>query len=543
MSASRYDLVVVGGGIAGLAAAWEAVRRQPSAQVLVVEATSRFGGKLHTDLFGGRPVDRGADAFLVRTPDALELVHELGLDDELVHPAQRSALLYLDGVLHRLPEGLVLGVPTDLDALEASGILSRRGLERLRADLGEHPDSAPTGEDPVPSGRTPAAGGRSDDSWSGDGGSGDGGSDSQSGDDTTDTSVGALVRSRLGDEAFERLVAPLLAGINAGDPDQLSLAAGAPQLAAAGRHSSLVRGARAQRSGGDPEAPVFASLQGGTGRLVEALLEALGDAGVVLRAGTRIQRMAPGNDARFRLVFSDPGGEVVTDRVVLATPSGTSAALLDSLADRQADEDGDRSDGDRCDGDEPPRTSQGRPREDRDPPQTARRVAAVLSDIAYASVAVVTLAYPRDAVSHPMDASGMLVPDGQGLLCTACSFGSAKWPHWSAPDVVVLRASVGRFHDDRFLAYDDRRLVRHLHNELAPALGLGAEPLEASVTRWREALPQYRPGHLDRLDLIETALARDLPGLRLAGAGTRGIGIPACIRSGRTAAAQVLAAT
>jgi oxygen-dependent protoporphyrinogen oxidase len=170
----------------------------------------------------------------------------------------------------------------------------------------------------------------------------------------------------------------------------------------------------------------------------------------------------------------------------------------------------------------------------------APAVSAVLGAIEYASVAVTSLRYPRAAVAHPLDASGVLVPEAEGLLMTACSFGSAKWPAWADDDHVVLRVSTGRARDQRHHAYTDAQLVRHLHNELAPLLGIAAAPVDTLVTRWDHALPQYRPGHLDRLDAAEAALAEVAPGLALAGAATRGIGIPACIRSGRLAAARVL---
>jgi oxygen-dependent protoporphyrinogen oxidase len=472
---AEYDLVVVGGGIAGLAAAWEAVRREPSTRVAVVEATARFGGKLRTEAFGGRAVDRGADAFLVRTPDALDLVDELGLADELVHPALRSALLLSGGRLHRLPEGLVLGVPTDLDALEESGIISPSGLARAAEDL-EDASDAPHG----------------------------------------DLSVGALVRARLGDEVFEKLVSPLLSGVNAGDADRLSVEAGAPQLAAAARHGSLIRGARAQRAAGDPDAPIFASLRTGTGRLIERLLERLQAAGVTLLADAETHELR--TDAAGWLVATDgerastidpedhdadpsPTTDLFARAVVLATPAPVAAALLEPVAPA---------------------------------------VSAVLAEIQYASVAVTSLRYQREAVAHPLDASGVLVPEAEGLLMTACSFGSAKWPAWSDGGHVVLRVSTGRAHDQRHHAYTDAQLVRHLHNELAPLLGITAPPVDTLVTRWDDALPQYRPGHLDRLDDAEAALAVAAPGIALAGAATRGIGIPACIRSGRMAAARVI---
>lgn len=455
---SSHDLVVVGGGIAGLAAAWEATQQQPGAPVTVLEAGARFGGKLFTTDLLGHPVDRGADAFLVRTPDALDLCHELGLAEELIHPAQRRAFLWTESDLVPFPEGLVLGVPTDLDALAASGIVSAEGLTRAARDL-EEPE-------------TPIEG---------------------------DTTVGALVRGRLGDEVFEKLVDPLLSGINAGDADELSLEAGAPQLAAAARHGSLIRGARAQRAAGDPEAPVFATLRGGTERLVARLVDALTERGVELSTRTPARGVRPGADgARWNVEIE--GGTLAADAVVLATPltrdqrgiDGPIASLLDGIA------------------------------------------------VDYASVSVVTIAHRRTDVDHPLDASGALVPATTGRLMTACSFGSSKWPHWSDDDVALFRISTGRARDARHLQLEDRALVDALSDELAAMVGIHGRPLGSAVSRWPDALPQYRPGHLDRLDAAETALAAEHPGVALAGAGTRGLGIPACIRSGRTAAVRAM---
>jgi oxygen-dependent protoporphyrinogen oxidase len=456
---NRYDLVVVGGGIAGLAAAWEATERRPGGRIAVLEAGARFGGKLLTGELLDHPVDRGADAFLIRTPDALDLCGELGLSDELVHPAERRAFLWTDGALRTFPEGLVLGVPTDLETLVSSGIVSAAGVERAAEDL-EQPGEPLEG----------------------------------------DTTVGALVRARLGDEVFEKLVDPLLSGINAGDADELSLEAGAPQLAAAARYGSLIRGARAQRASGDPDAPVFASLRRGTERLVERLLEALRERGVELRDHTAVRAITRETEGVRWLAEAVNGESFATDSVVLASPTMTGHRGVEGP------------------------------------------VAEIVESIAvdYASVSVVTLAFRRDAIEHPLDASGVLVPAREGRLMTACSFGSSKWPDWSDDDVALFRVSTGRAHDSRHLQHEDRDLVAVLTDELDEMLGIHGRALASTVTRWPDALPQYRPGHLDRLDAAEAALAERLPGLALAGAGTRGIGIPACIRSGRMATLRAL---
>jgi oxygen-dependent protoporphyrinogen oxidase len=217
-----YDAVVVGGGISGLAAAFDLATH--GAAVVLVEAGGRVGGRIETGPFAGLPaLDWGADAMLARVPWAMDLCRELGLFDELVSPAVSSAYLYRAGSLHRLPADTVLGVPLDLGALAASGLVSSAAIEACRADMARtHDPSQPV----------------------------------------DDESVGALVRRRVGDEVFTTLVAPLLSGVNAGDADELSVEAGAPQLAAAARaNASLIEGLRAQRAAATSGGPVIWSTR------------------------------------------------------------------------------------------------------------------------------------------------------------------------------------------------------------------------------------------------------------------------------------------
>jgi oxygen-dependent protoporphyrinogen oxidase len=228
-------LVVVGGGVAGLAAAAEATRR--GVQVTVLEGSSRLGGKVAVSEVGGLAVDEGADSMLTRVPDGIALARDAGLEDELVAPATGSAFVWSRGALRPLPTGTLLGLPTDLSALARSGLLSGRGLNRVPLDL--LLPGRPVSED---------------------------------------VAVGALVTRRFGREVVDRLVEPLLGGVYAGRPDHLSLRATLPQLvAAAGRHRSLLLAAREARSATPPtDGPLFASLPGGLGRLPAALAERSG---------------------------------------------------------------------------------------------------------------------------------------------------------------------------------------------------------------------------------------------------------------------------
>jgi oxygen-dependent protoporphyrinogen oxidase len=318
---------------------------------------------------------------------------------------------------------------------------------------------------------------------------------------TDDVSIGALVRRRLGGEVHEQLIAPLLGGIHAGDCDRLSVRATAPQLAGAiaGGHG-LVRGLRAAaRNAPAPSGPAFLTLEDGLEGLIAALVEALAMR-AELRTGCALETIAPLPGEGFELSLS--GGESLhADHVVLAVPAVVAARVLAGAAPAAAQE---------------------------------------LARIGYAAVATVALAYPAAAIRRALDGSGFLVPRGDRRLVTACTWCSAKWSHL-AGDPVLLRASVGHSADERFGALSDAELIGAVHGELALALHITGDPLDALITRFPHALPQYTVGHLDLLERIETAL-HSLPGLRLAGAAYRGAGIGACIRDGEAAAREVIAA-
>lgn len=445
------SVAVVGGGITGLAAAWEALRA--GAHVTVFEAADRLGGRIRTEEVAGHMVDLGADAFLARVPHATELCLELGLEEEVVHPSAEGAYVWARGRLRPLPPGLVLGAPAglgDLAALVRSRLVTPTGAGRAAVDL------------VLPATR-----------WG------------------PDPSVGRVVAGRLGRQVNARLVDPLVGGIHAGRTDLLSAQAVAPQLLEAARSRSLMRGLRRMRAEGARSLgevgraraaapPLFASLRGGLGRLVGSLHQQLGARGSRIELATSIEA-AP--VAGF-------------DATVLATPAAVTADLVELACPIAAGE---------------------------------------LRAIEHASVTLVVLVYRASAMGRPLDGSGFLVPREEGRLLTACSFASAKWPHWAGPGDVVLRASAGAWGDERALSLDDDALVARVHSELAEALGIAGDPQVTRVARWVRAFPQYRPGHLQRVARVEAALARDLPGVIVAGAAYRGVGIAACVAQGRAA--------
>ncbi len=447
-------LVIVGGGITGLAAAWEASGLD-GWTVTVVDAGPALGGKLRASEFMGLTIDEGADAFLMRVPHARDLCTEIGLTD-LVHPAATRASVFIDGVLRPLPGSTVLGVPTDFDDPELAHLLTPSGLERARLE--------PTMPGlPI----------------------------------VDDVGAGALVRLRFGDEVADRLVGPLLGGINAGDPDRLSVLASVPQFAAAISGTSLSTALRAAKAAA-PTGPVFGAPRTSMASLPDRLAVKLAGRGVRL-----IENWACENVQRTgnHWQIDGPTGALIADRVIIATPQHVSGPLLTTLA-----------------------------------PEAS----AMLSTIASSSVVLVTLAYDPTDVALDTSISGFLVPREANLTMTAASWGTSKWPHWFDADRhPILRVSAGHRTDPASADLSDEDLLGRLADDLERTIGIDSVPVATRVSRWPQGFPQYDVGHLDRIARIEVVLAEQTPGLVVTGAAHRGLGVPACIAQGRAAARSV----
>jgi protoporphyrinogen/coproporphyrinogen III oxidase len=437
--------VVVGGGIAGLAAA-RTLEGLLEAEILLLERSGRVGGVLRTEHVDGFLVECGPDSFLSRKPRGVGLCEELGLGDELIgrRPEHVRSFVRLGDELHPLPEGLTGLVPTDLDALERSRLLSPEGKRRL-AEEADLPPEPPGG----------------------------------------DESIASFVTRRLGREAYERLVEPLTTGIYGGDGEQLSLQATFPQLRALElEHGSLLRGLRA-RAPSQSRRPPFVSLRSGIETLVRAVAGDLRRTNVRLDAGAVLVRTG-------YAIELEGGEQVQADGVVLATPAYAGAELVSEL----------------------------------DP-----ELATDLGEIPHAESAIVTLGYRGDDVVHPLDGYGYVVPRSEGSNVLACTWSSSKWDG-RAPDGCVLLRVFARPDD-----FADEDLVALARDEVT-LLGIGAEPVLTRIDRWPRGMPQYTLGHTERLDRIDSALSRH-PGLALAGAAYRGVGIPDCIRSGEEAARSI----
>ncbi|NEC05942.1 MULTISPECIES: protoporphyrinogen oxidase [unclassified Streptomyces] len=452
-------VVVIGGGIAGLAAAHRLVGA--GLRVTVLEATDRLGGKLMTGEVAGVRVDLGAESMLARRPEAVALARAVGLGDRLQPPATATAALWTRDALRPMPKGHVMGVPGDPAVL--GEVLSAEGLARIAEDR-ELPSVA-VGED---------------------------------------VAVGAYVADRLGREVVDRLVEPLLGGVYAGDAYRISMRAAVPQLFEAAREGGSLldgvtrlqeRAAARQQTG-----PVFQGIEGGIGTLPGAVADAVRAGGGAILTETPVlglTRTTDGWDVRTDT------GVVSADGLVLAVPAWSAATLLAA---------------------ESPGAS------------------AELAGVEYASMALVTMAFRRsDVTGTAFDGrSGFLVPPVDGHTIKAATFSTHKW-QWvadAAPDLFVLRTSVGRYGEEEHLHREDVELVGVSLRDLAAATGLTARPVATEVTRWIGGLPQYPVGHLTRVARIRDEVAK-LPALRVCGAVYDGVGIPACVASAHRAADEI----
>ena len=451
--AGERHVVIIGAGITGLAAAAHLVQHEPTISVTVLEQSERVGGVIHASPFAGLDsVDESADAFLVRSPSALELTSLVGLGNDLVHPATGEAYIWHDE-LHDIPVNTVLGVPASFGSIWSTPLFSPRA--KVRASL-----------EPL----LPRRRGR------------------------TSASLGGAIRARFGNEVLERVVDPLVGGIYATDTDSFSVH-GMPQLdeLLAGRRS-LMSGAREMLATRRESGPVFAAPRAGMSALVSSTADFVRSRGASLLTNSRVNSIRRDGD---RYVVVEEANEHVTDAIIVTSPAKHSAPILNALS-----------------GD----------------------AAAMLAQREHASIVMVTLAVSRAQWPEWLNGSGYLVTKPRQTAITAASFASNKWAHLRGADgAMILRISLGR--DGMPMHHhDDETLVKLALADLNWHLDLDLQPHAHRVTRWIDSFPQYRPGHEAHVSQLDQVLANDAPGVVLAGASYRGIGIPACVADGRRAA-------
>lgn len=455
------QVAIIGGGISGLAAAYRLQELVPAANLRLLEASNRLGGILQTVRQGDYLVETSADNFITKLPWAEDLCRRVGIAGDLLptDPALRRALVVSHGRVVRVPEAFVLMSAGRLTPILTSPVLSLAGKLRLALE-------------PFVKSRQ----------------------------EVSDESVGSFARRRLGREAFERLVQPLVAGIYTADPEKLSMQATMPQFVEQEtQYGSLWRAQRgaAQATDSGARYSAFVAPRLGMSQLVDALAEQLSPGTVQLNSP--VDRLSFAADEPSWQLHNLDGTTLRASAVIVATPAGKASALLSGVDEK---------------------------------------LSSLLAGIQHASTAVVVLGVRRDQIRQPIEGFGFVVPKVEGRKIIAASFSSLKFPGRAPEDRLIVRVFIGGALQAELAHFPDDELRALAQRELRDLVGLTGEAEFTLVCRWKDSMPQYHLGHLDRVDRIESQVAHH-PGLQLAGNAYRGVGVPQCVHSGEQAAERV----
>lgn len=468
------NIVIIGGGITGLSAALELVAAKFDAQIQILESANRLGGVLETIRPDGYLIERSADNFATMIPNAKDLSQRLGLLPELIQPNQngRQAFVYTQGKAHPIPAGFSLMQPTRITSIMTTPILSLSGKIRLLREFWVAPRKATSNSD--------------------------------------DESLESFAVRRLGQEAFDKLVEPIVSGIFTADPKTLSMAATMPQFLQMERtNGGLIRGylasrkqdaaATARRASG-ARYDQFMAPKDGMSAWIEALASHLPEGAV--RLNTAASKIEPLSQNRWQVTTTD-GESIQADGVLLATPASVAARLLANVSSQAA---------------------------------------SLVGSIPYASSAVVAMVVNRAEIQGRLDGFGIVVPSCENRQALAISFTSNKYPGRTPDDQVLLRIFLGGSLHPETLELPDDQLETIAFDEAKQILRWTGQGLQwKAVIRWNQAMPQYLVGHVQKVKQLELLLD-DLKTLRVCGAAYNGVGIPQCVRSGQDAANKLITA-
>ena len=470
-------IAIVGGGISGLSAAY--YLSKAGHDCTLIETCPRLGGVIRSEQVEGCLVEAGPDSFISQKPWAMELIRELGIENQVIGSRDdlRRTHVLRDGRLVPLPDGIQFLIPTRIAPILTTSLLSLQAKARMGLELFRRPSPESSGEAP-------------------------------------DRSVAEFVIDHYGREVNEYLAQPMLAGVYGGAPESLSINAVMPRMVELERRfGSVTRGVldsmrrarghapnsapnHGSGEGSDNEPPraLFLSLKEGMQQLVDTLAARL--EGSIRRVIATVERIT-GSRGAFQLAAG--GDSIPADEVVLATPAYRSGELL-----RDFDPD----------------------------------LALLLDAIPYNSSVTIALLYARPEFDHPLDGFGFLVPRAERRPLTACTWVNTKFPFRGTASRALLRAFLGGGRAEEAYTASDEQLAVLAHQELSSLMNYRPEPVAWRVHRWPRAMAQYEVGHLRRQQSIEERL-RLHPGLWLTGNAYIGIGIPDCIHRSQLVAQAI----
>ncbi|GAF65697.1 protoporphyrinogen oxidase [Bacillus sp. TS-2] len=465
MNAKR-KVAIIGGGLTGLAAAFKLQSFIDEGQDLdydLFESTDRLGGKIQTVQKKGFVIEKGPDSFLARKKSMSRLAEEVGLADELVFNETGQAYIMKKNQLHPIPKGSVMGIPTDFNAFISSPLLSPFGKLSILKDF-----ILPTSTQ-----------------------------------EEVDVSAGSFFRKRLGNEAVESLIEPLLSGIYAGDMDKLSLKATFPQFQQLEKsHRSLIKGTlqnqKQQKALSGEKVKkngAFLTFKRGLESFVDAIVQRLPESNIKLQHS--VQNITKRKND-YEIVMKD-GRRLYYKHIIITTPPQVSGQMLNSYKEFD-----------------------------------------YLRKMDSSSAATVALAFKEEDVKNPYEGTGFVVSRKNDVNITACTWTDKKWPHTTPKGYTLLRSYVGKAGESEIVDQSDDEIVQTVLKDLNQVIHIKAQPLFSYVTRWKNGMPQYYVGHPYKIEKLKDDLRRNFPGLYIVGAGIDGVGLPDCIDQGEYAAAAIL---
>ncbi len=469
-------IIIIGGGIAGLAAAVHlkagAKAHGKTVDVLLLEKNGRVGGKIRTEKHDQYLIEGGPDSFLPEKVWTVNLAKHLGLEQEMLpsNDQFKGTFIFSRNELHSLPEGVMLMVPTSFWPMAKSRLITWPGKLRMGMEVF------------VPKRKI-----------------------------MEDESLASFVTRRLGRECLEKIAEPLVAGIHTSNPDNMSVLATFPRFVQMEQKSgSLIMGMVAAMKNrthamhnspapktGTPKLTFSMSFKNGMQTLAQACADHVGKDSI--RLGAAVKAIEP--KGKGYAVVLENGEQLEADHVMIGTASYDAAEMVKGFDET---------------------------------------LAAQMNRIQWSSSATVSIAFRKEDIRVPLNGFGFIVPRVEGRRVNAATYSSIKWTSRAPDDMVLIRVFVGGGHHEELVQdLDDAGMVRMVLEELDTVLGLKANHRFSKVYRWFKGMPKYTVGHLDRISLIDRTLSLH-PGLHLIGCSYKGIGIGDCVHEAQVAAERIL---